>query len=113
MEGEGVAEVRDYFRKKLVRMGVVKPTAEEREQLVAELQGQSPDPNSIFLAAAAEEAQAKAARARADTIKVLADADLSQAKTVETLSKVDQSVLEQTMAMQAAPQQGVFIPEKL
>jgi len=113
MEGEGVAEVRDYFRKKLVRMGVVKPTDEEREQLVAELQGQSPDPNSIFLAAAAEEAQAKAARARADTIKVLADADLSQAKTVETLSKVDQSVLEQTMAMQAAPQQGVFIPEQL
>ena len=113
MEGEGVTEVRDYFRKKLVRMGVVKPTDEEREQLVAELQGQSPDPNSIFLAAAAEEAQAKAARARADTIKVLADADLSQAKTVETLSKVDQSVLEQTMAMQAAPQQGVFIPEKL
>jgi len=113
MEGEGVTEVRDYFRKKLVRMGVVKPTDEEREQLVAELQGQSPDPNSIFLAAAAEEAQAKAARARADTIKVLADADLSQAKTVETLSKVDQSVLEQTMAMQAAPQQGVFIPEQL
>jgi len=112
MEGEGVTEVRDYFRKKLVRMGVVKPTDEEREQLVAELQGQSPDPNSIFLAAAAEEAQAKAARARADTIKVLADADLSQAKTVETLSKVDQSVLEQTMAMQAAPQQGVFIPEQ-
>jgi len=113
MEGEGVTEVRDYFRKKLVRMGVVKPTAEEREQLVAELQGQSPDPNSIFLAAAAEEAQAKAARARADTIKVLADADLSQAKTVETLSKVDAEVLKQTMAMQAAPQQGVFIPEQL
>jgi len=113
MEGEGVAEVRDYFRKKLVRMGVVKPTDEEREQLVAELQGQSPDPNSIFLAAAAEEAQAKAARARADTIKVLADADLSQAKTVETLSKVDAEVLKQTMAMQAAPQQGVFIPEQL
>ncbi|NDG19126.1 MAG: hypothetical protein EB117_12750 [Betaproteobacteria bacterium] len=102
MEGEGITEVRDFFRKKLVRLGVVKPTDEEMQELMAELQGKGQDPNSIFLAAAAEEAQAKAARARADTIKVLADADLSQAnmarvladadlaqaKTVETLAKV-------------------------
>jgi len=114
MEGEGVTEVRDYFRKKLVRMGVVKPTDEEREQLVAELQGQSPDPNSIFLAAAAEEAQAKAARARADTIKVLADADLSQAKTVETLSKVDAEVLKQSMIPpgQMEPTPGTVVIEE-
>jgi hypothetical protein len=89
MEGEGITEVRDFFRKKLVRLGVVKPTDEEMQELMAELQGKGQDPNSIFLAAAAEEAQAKAARARADTIKVLADADLSQAKTIETLAKTE------------------------
>ena len=118
MEAEGVGEVRDYFRKKLVRMGVVKPTDEEREQLVAELQGQSPDPNSIFLAAAAEEAQAKAAKARADTIKTLADADLSQARTVETIAKVDRDeaelIIQQSMIPpgQTEPTPGMVVIEE-
>ena len=88
MEGEGITEVRDYFRKKLVRMGVIKPTEAEAEELAALLQGQQ-DPNAIFLQAAAEEAIAKAARARADTVKTVADAELSRARTVETLAKVD------------------------
>jgi hypothetical protein len=88
MEGEGISEVRDFFRKKLVRMGVVEPTKVEAEELAAMMQGQQ-DPNAIFLQAAAEEAIAKAARARADTVKTVADAELSRARTVETLAKVD------------------------
>lgn len=88
MEGEGISEVRDFFRKKLVRMGVVEPTEKEAEELAAMLQGQQ-DPNAIFLQAAAEEAIAKAARARADTVKTVADAELSRARTVETLANVD------------------------
>lgn len=88
MEGEGISDVRDFFRKKLVRLGVVEPTEAEAEELAALLQGQQ-DPNAIFLQAAAEEAIAKAARARADTVKTVADAELSRAKTIETLSNVD------------------------
>jgi hypothetical protein len=89
MEGEGIGEVREYFRRKLVMMGVVKPTEEEREQMEQAAQGQEPDPNSIFLQAAAEEAVAKAAKARADTVKTVADAELSRAKTVETLARAE------------------------
>ncbi len=33
MEGEGIGDVRDFFRKKLLRMGVVKPTEQEAEQM--------------------------------------------------------------------------------
>jgi hypothetical protein len=88
MEGEGISDVRDFFRKKLVRMGVVEPTEAEAEELAAMMQGQQ-DPNAIFLQAAAEEAIAKAAKARADTVKTVADAELSRARTVETLAKVD------------------------
>ena len=99
MEGEGIGDVRDFFRKQLLRMGVVKPTEQEAEQLMAEqqAQGQQQDPNAIFLQAAAEEAVAKAAQARASTIKTVADAGLSRAKTAETLAKT--SVEEQNMVL--------------
>jgi hypothetical protein len=99
MEGEGISDVRAYFRNQLVRMGVVKPTDEEAQQLTIELQGQQQDPNAVFLQAAAEEAIAKAQRARADVIKTVADAELSQAKTVETLAKVDSTQVKDTLAV--------------
>lgn len=97
MEGEGIKEVRDFFRQKLIRLGVVKPTQEEAEQMMAEMANRPQDPNAIFLQAAAEEAVAKAARARADVIDTLANADLKNAKiaesnaaTIEMLAKTDQ-----------------------
>ena len=123
MEGEGIADVRTYFRNRLVKMGVIKPTEEEAAQMMAELQGQPEDPNAIFLQAAAEEATAKAAKARADTVKTVADAELSRAKTLETLSNVDMDSQDHALNMletiggavqqQAAPMvtnQGVESP---
>ena len=108
MEGEGISDVRDYFREQLVRMGVVKPTEQEQEEMMVELQGQPEDPNKIFLQAAAEEAIAKAAKARADTVKTVADAGLSRARTAETLAKT--GVQEQNMALTAmeAEQQAIM-----
>lgn len=97
MEGEGISDVRDYFRKKLVRAGVIKPTEQEAQELMIEVQGQQQDPNAIFLQAAAEEAVAKAAKARADTVKTVADAELSRARTVETMSKVDTQEQDRTL----------------
>ena len=99
MEGEGISEVRDFFRQRLIKMGVVKPTDKEMEALMAEAQNQKEDPNSIFLQAAAEEAVAKAAQARASTIKTVADAELSRAKTAETLAKTGE--IDQNMALSA------------
>jgi hypothetical protein len=111
MEGEGVGDVQDYFRKRLIRMGVVKPTDAEAEALMAEMQaaGQQQDPNAIFLQAAAEEATAKAAQARASTVKTVADAELSRAKTVETLSNVDMN--SQDHALNLAKQIGGIVQE--
>jgi hypothetical protein len=99
MEGEGLSETNDFFRKKLLRMGAVKPTEEEREELMAEMQGQPQDPNAVYLQAAAEEATAKAAQARASTVKTVADAELSRAKTVETLSNIDMDSQDHALKM--------------
>lgn len=99
MEGEGVDDANAYFRKKLLRMGVVKPTDDEAKTLMEEMQGQPQDPNALYLQAAAEEATAKAAQARANTVKTVADAELSRAKTVETLSNVDMDSQDHALKM--------------
>ncbi len=92
MEGEGLSETNSYFRKQLLRMGAVKPTEAEIEELMAEMQGKPQDPNTMYLQAAAEEATAKAAKARADTVETVASAELKRAQTLETLGKVDAGV---------------------
>ena len=97
MEGEGLSDTNAYFRKKLLRMGVVKPSDEEAQELMAEMQGRPQDPNALYLQAAAEEATAKAAKARADTVETVASAELKRAQTLETLGKVDETA--QNMAL--------------
>lgn len=100
MEGEGISDANAYFRKKLLRMGVVKPTEKEAEEMLAEMQGQPQDPQAMYLQAAAEEATAKAAKARADTVETVASAELKRAQTIETLSKVEND--DQTLAINSA-----------
>lgn len=89
MEGEGIEETREYYRKKLVQMGVVKPTEEEEQQMMQAAQNQQPDPQSLYLQAAADEAQAKAQKAKADTVKVIVDAEKAKAETAETLARMN------------------------
>ena len=98
LEGEGLGDLRRFFRRKLVEMGVMEPTEEEAAELAAAQQGQS-DPNALFLQAAAEEAIAKAAKARADTVATVADAELTRAKTLETMAKVDSTQVKDTLAV--------------
>lgn len=107
MEGEGLRDAREYFRKQLVEMGVVEPTDEEAEQMMEAAANAKEDPNSIYLKAAADEATAKATRARADVVKTIADTELTKAKTIETLAKVD--IDERQQAIEAANAVGGLI----
>lgn len=90
MEGEGLSDVRDFFRKKMVSAGVVKPTEDEAAQLQAAAQNQQPDPNAQYLQAAAEESLAKAEKTRAETMLTGAKTEETRAKTIATLAGVDQ-----------------------
>lgn len=100
MEGEGVDDARSFFRQRLVRAGVVKPTEEEAAAIAQERQAAAQQENAqeTFLKAASEEAIAKAAKARADTVLTVAKAEETRAKTeetrvrtIETLANVDMS----------------------
>lgn len=100
LDGEGVSDIRDYFRRRLLRMGVVKPTEDEAQQLQQEAQGQPEDPNAVYLKSAAEEAQAKAAKARADTIYVISQAELNKAKIAETMANLQREPADQPANVQ-------------
>jgi hypothetical protein len=80
--------------------------------MMIELQGQPQDPNAVFLQAAAEEAQAKAAKARADVVNTVADAELTQAKTAEIMVKIggeaEGAMQPQSTPEPAAPQIDPF-----
>jgi uncharacterized protein YjgD (DUF1641 family) len=89
MEGEGISDARKYFRKQLVRRGVIEPTDSERDELMAELRNQPPDAQQQYLQAAAASEAAKAQKAQADTALTLVKAEETQAKTLETLSEID------------------------
>ena len=99
MEGEGVSDIREFFRKQLVGMGVVKPTEAEKKAMDETAEGQQPDPQAVYLAAAATEAEAKAAQARAQTVLTIANAEKvraetarTEAETVEIMSETDGTV---------------------
>jgi hypothetical protein len=113
MEGEGMSDANAYFRKKLLRMGVVKPTEDEAEELMAEMQNQPQDPNTMYLQAAAQEAEAKAAQARANTVKTIADAELSQAKTAEVLVGIGQEPQQQAPQQAPAQQAQTIGPDQI
>jgi hypothetical protein len=98
IDGEGVGDVRDYFRNKLVHMGAVKPTEEEAKQLQAEQANQQPDPQAEFLRASAMQAQAQAQKAQADTVLVMAKAEETRANTVETIANLDLNKRKQLLA---------------
>ena len=97
IEGEGMSDVRAFFRKKLVQMGAMKPTEEEAKEMAAAAQQQQPDPQTLYLQAAAAEAQAKAMKAQADTQLAIANAEKTKAETVKTLASVNISAQNQAI----------------
>lgn len=100
MEGEGISDVRSFFRNQMVKAGILKPTEEEAQALAAAMQSAQPDPQAQYLQAAAAEAMAKASKAQADVVKTVADSELVKAKTVETLARLEMD--DQKAAIDAA-----------
>ena len=97
MEGEGIDDVRGFFRKRLLRMGVVQPTKQEAQDMAAEQQNQKPDPNALYLQAAAQQAEAEAAQARSSTVLNVAKAEKTQAETMKIVTETDVTQQQQAL----------------
>jgi len=89
MEGEGVEEVRGFFRDKLIKMGVIQPNEEEQKKLAEEKANSKPSPQDQYFEAAAAKEQTEAVKNQVETIKEQAQADKIRAETQEILSKLD------------------------
>jgi hypothetical protein len=113
LEGEGINDLRDWSRKKLVAMGIAKPTPEEETDMAeAAQQPPPPDPQAMLAEAMALEAKAKAMKAQADTALALARTKESEAKAAETLAGIPLARQEtalktaQALADEMRPEQG-------
>lgn len=92
MDGEGLDDVREYMRMKLVTMGVLKPTADETKKLKEQQQAAAQQPPSAeqqLMMAEAGHTQAKTAEAHANTIKTLSSAADGRAKVIADLANHD------------------------
>lgn len=104
-EGEGMTEVNEFYRNKMIQMGVTQPTEEERKELEEAAQAQAnqpPSPQDQYLQSEAQKADAQAAEARVGTIKTMKEADKVEADTVkvqaETLKTLSEIGADQTQS---------------
>jgi len=111
MEGEGIGDIKEYFRKQLVQMGVLKPTEEEQQQMMEAQANVPQDPQTAYLLAEAAKAQALAIKAQADTELTLARSEETKAKTIQTLSSVD--IDERKSAIETAEKIGAAIQPQM
>jgi len=89
LEAEGISDIRDYFRRKLIKIGVVKPTNDEQKEMQEELQGTPPDANTEFLKASALQAQAQAEKSKSESSLNAMREKESEAKAAATLAGID------------------------
>lgn len=102
MDGEGLADIRAYTRKKLVSLGVAKPTDEEAKEIAAaqaSAQNAPPSAQDQALLGMAAESQAKANKAQAETQLTFANANNKDADTIQKLFDVQAKQQEQQNQM--------------
>jgi hypothetical protein len=91
MEGEGLKDVRAFFRKRLVKMGAVEPNEEEMQEMEAELAAanEKPDANEVLLLAAAKKDETAALVNEAKVANTQADTLLKQAQAEKLGADID------------------------
>jgi len=109
MEGEGMHNLHEYFRKKLVQIGVEEPTDADMQAATAQAQAQKPTAQEEALLAMAQESQAKATKARADVLETVANTELTHAKTLETLANIDPAERARVEAQKLVPQASALV----
>jgi hypothetical protein len=90
MEGEGLGDVREFYRKQLVQIGVLQPNEEERQAMEAQAgEAAQPDAQVLYLQAETAKAEAQTIEAQARTVTAQANAEKAQADAIATLAGIE------------------------
>lgn len=107
MDGEGLEELKDYNRKKLVMSGIVEPTDEEKQQIMAQQsQQKEPTPNDLWALSEARKNDAEVVKNNAQSIQAMANAENLQAKTASMLAETDRNMLSDILQLLQSLQQS-------
>lgn len=104
MEGEGMDDLRQWTRKKMVNAGVIQPNDEEKAEMDQAAQNQQPDANTVYLLASAEKQKADAESVKSKIIDTLADADLKGAQKEKILAEIGGTHASTLQTLQSIPQ---------
>jgi hypothetical protein len=99
LEGEGMEDIKAYFRKKSIAMGITKPNEEEQKELDAEKQNQQPAAQDQFLLASAQKAAAQAQEALANTKLLEKKVAESEAAAAANFAKVQALPIDQILRL--------------
>jgi hypothetical protein len=88
MDGEGLGDVREFYRKQLVQLGVMQPSESDMEAAEAAAENAQPDPQAELVAALAAKEAALAGKAEADTAYTIARTRGEEADTMKTISEI-------------------------
>lgn len=89
MEGEGIEDVREWNRKRLVSMGVLQPNEQDKAEAAEAQANAQPDPNVVLMQAVADKERAQAGKYQKDAEKVDAEIGEIRADTIKKLSEVE------------------------
>jgi murein DD-endopeptidase MepM/ murein hydrolase activator NlpD len=116
MDGEGVHQLKEYFRKQLLMAGAIKPTDEEKAMMdeIAN-QEQKPDPQAEYLMAQAAKAMADADKAKAEAQATMQDnsPEAAQAKSMAEAAKYQADAQKAEIEAQTAREAQDFEREKM
>ena len=96
MDGEGLEDIREYYRKQLVQMGVVPPNDEERQAMEEAAANAQPSAQDQYLMSEAAKSQAQAQESAAKTGLIVAQTAGERADTAKTLSEIGAEQPEKT-----------------
>lgn len=105
IEGEGLDGLHEYARRRSIRMGIIKPTEEEQQELAQEMTNQQPDPQAAYL-------MAEAQRSAANTGLTVAKTEQAKAETISTLAAIDNEQQKQAIDTARAIQEMTQPPQQ-
>lgn len=86
IEGEGLTGLRDWARRRAVRLGIEQPNDAEKAEMAKEQEGQQPDAQQAYLLAEAQKSMAETQLTQERLAEVAANTALKNAQRVKTLT---------------------------